>query len=323
MRPKKYLIISLLVLLSGVVQAQLRVNQVSEKQLDHLFETKTIFVYRSGDDRGIEKMERLLDSVWNVTDLEFWSYEEFADIEDLSGYSVFTMNAGYSGVYTGLRSSSSVTLDLWSKAEGVKTTYCRFALGIDMEYEDKASDFKNEKAMYKYLYTNADLDMWTLGSLLHTFKTIDQQLEKMKSWEISSDYYGKSDLEKMKLLRPLKTDTLLILEDVLEDWYVSSGEFKQKEKQDVATVFKDYPYPYKVVSKKQLSNIIVEAEDPVYYLTFLHNRTTYVNIYEARSGGLIYSQSSLGAPFNFGKLQMKHLLKAISGKFPKSGYGFY
>jgi hypothetical protein len=74
---------------------------------------------------------------------------------------------------------------------------------------------------------------------------------------------------------------------------------------------KKYDYRYKIVSAKELSQKILESEDPVYFLVYVKSSTDkFIAIYNSENGDILYSNWK-GASYNVKSSDFKDISKTI------------
>ena len=128
-------------------------------------------------------------------------------------------------------------------------------------------------------------------------------------------------------LATLKNDTLYIPKYVLKGLafeYIKNGRSVEvkatRVKRKASEIFKDYTFPYKVISDAQLSDKILTCEKSFYYLMYICSNTDrYVSIVNAKTGKIVYLnytrlRSTKNDMLFLNPKDIKKLIKKISPK---------
>ena len=123
-------------------------------------------------------------------------------------------------------------------------------------------------------------------------------------------YYNSNELMKLR-------NATLYIPNVLVNVYKNNGDISTKKKNDVKKTYdvsKDYPYKSELISIDNLNDLIMNSEEPVYYLTkYLYldsNGKTIITITNSETGEIIYYDNVLTFRIYSHKL-IKHLTKKI------------
>lgn len=113
-------------------------------------------------------------------------------------------------------------------------------------------------------------------------------------------------------IKELATDTLFIPEYVLIKFNAINGN---ESKSEDARIMDNYPYPFKVISMKELSDRILQGSGNLFYLHYVKSSaTTYVNVIDGRNGVILFSISDRYYAYNLKKKDIKHIAKQVGRK---------
>jgi len=272
--------------------------------LDLLKATKTLFIYRTGDEDNLDEFKEIIRPVWNITELEFISWEEYKENTYDESYSYITLG--------GLSNSSGNVyffLSLWLEHNDQKKTYFRIDLFPSFETFDKIMDYTGDgtfKAL-DYMYSDADFRNWNLGFLKNYLQYANNSLKENKNrWLFKNE----TDPE----IKDMKDYILYIPEYIFIAMAKFTGdESKQLDRQKI---MKDYKYRYKIVSRKKLSEMITESEHPVHYLIYVKSSTDkFITIINSETGKIVYAKYK-ALSYNVKSKDFKEIMKAINTNIP-------
>jgi hypothetical protein len=292
-------IIAILVVLSSVFwhysAAQINVGsklivgpkpgKFKDGDIEALKKTKTIFVYRAHDEKNLDVFKSTLDSVWNISDIEFASYDEFISNKYEGNYSFMMLQVVLKVKVSDDRtySSSHVFLTLSTKINDKSRTFCRIELRPNSGVNRKAMEYSGSKdgLLMKYLYSTAVLKNWNLGYLKNALQLVSSNLESG-----TNRWLHKSESDKR--ITVLQNDTLYIPKNTFTNPYNWN---KTEDKEDVSVkLLKGYHRPYKILPTAELSNLIVNSKLPIYYLTFIVSGSDkYITVTNSITGEILYS----------------------------------
>jgi len=282
-----------------------------ESDITLLSKTTTLFVYRKGDESNIEEFKKSLTSVWDISTLEFISVEEYESNKYDQSYSFITIS-GYNlstsrGTYYGAQNTSTSTfvyLSLWLQNGDETISYFRIELFPSFKSITKMNSFthKDKNKALEYMYGDAEIRNWNLGFIKNYLAFINKNLkEKKTQWMYESQV--KPEIKK------LKTNTLYIPDYVLIEMKKMSGD--ESNKFSASDIMKGYPYDYKIVSNKELSELILESSEPIYYLIYVRSVTDkFVTIVNSETSEIIYS-SYKPISYNFKNKDIKNIVKSM------------
>lgn len=147
---------------------------------------------------------------------------------------------------------------------------------------------------------------FTPGLIKNYFQTIQEGI-KLKEDKSIYDDFTSSDLKK------LKSKILYIPNYVGYKYNAGLNKLTDTERTDEEKkeLFSEYKFNYEFIDDKLLSDKILKNED-IYYLRYVRmNSVKFLNIVEAKTGKIIYSQYKLGFNYNLTSDIIKDISKAI------------
>lgn len=129
--------------------------------------------------------------------------------------------------------------------------------------------------------------------------------------------------ENDRRIQSLKSDTLYVPKYAKAFWYIAQPleknllktiEVQEKQMENTEEDAKDnYPFTVKYVSSEELNNLILNSPKPILYLLNFYNMSgAFSNMYESKSGRLIYKEK--GSYLFDGASSHKYFLKYIAKK---------
>ncbi len=299
----KFLVLTSILALSFPLGAQINVGSNAPNILsagdfepgiiDRLKGTKTVFVYRNADLQELETFKNAMDKAWNLTDLEFMSWEDYNSYDYDEFYSFMTISGTHLSqtMRSGVNSETThIYLRLWMENEEDEDedfTFFRIELYPVFEVYQKASLLSEDEDhgfFLKYLYEEAILHNWNRLYLANALQFAEKQLIK------NEVYWLFTDIAEIKL-SPLKTNTLYIPDYTLVKFNAFSGD--ESKRHEVKKLLKKYPYPYSFISTEELIAKAESSEEPVYYLSYIKSSTNkFISIIDAKTGEFLYSTNS-------------------------------
>ena len=152
----------------------------------------------------------------------------------------------------------------------------------------------------------------TVGHIKNYVQSMDKLIEAKKDLK---PYY---DIAEKDELSNLANQTLY----VPNYWYGDDGCLLNKSKytkddvaeckQEIDEIFSEYPYKYKVVTRKELSDMILNAKGNIYYLSWIQsNSLKMTNVYNGFTGKRIYADNTYLSK-KFKSKDLKKLIKTIN-----------
>jgi hypothetical protein len=269
-------------------------RNITQEDVDILRKTTTVILYRESDEYDIDQLKEVLSSVWKITKLELVNYNEIGNYQNNENYS-FLLNSLVYSYPLACVSAYNFNLSLVhfrrykKKDYYLPYTYARisqhlsatsFAKFISIGNIDKGMGYLNTEAFY---YDNM------LGYLKNSLQYLNDILEKI-------DIVKKVDIDEKRCkynnLKNLTSGVLYIPEFATE--WLTLHDGTQAIRNNVEEIFKEYKFKYKVVPDTELSSLILESEEPIYYLiTRRAYNVLFINIVNSKTGEIIYSESKL------------------------------
>lgn len=286
---------------------------IRQEYLDRLKNSTTIFYYRQTDQKRLETFKEVVSEAWTFTEIRFEPYSKFKD-----GLH-YQPNMSYFGMWSYLRPNTVYKdvpvygvfawLELQQNSfEDGFHTFATVNLYPSLELFEMVVT-SDPSQVEKYMYTDATLYNWELGFLKNYLQLIDDHLHKKLR--------RREELEvKAPELSVLKNHTLYIPEYAFI--HFDRRAHKEDEMDDSEKIFKKYAYRYEVLSRSKLSDMIVRAKDPVYYLSYVKSSNqSHVNVVNGLTGEIIYSDFSKGV-YNLRTRAISKLSRRIqAAKFDK------
>lgn len=272
-------------------------NKISERvfsddELELLKETTTLFVLRNDDNR--ERFEKMLDSVWDITNIEIIRYDEIRDYDKFQ-YSFFLLE----GISThtqfdtfedaGIISNSSfyinthfyLTLKRFYSTvngDGIPETkeinYCRIELFPDYPTIESFSGSLYPKI--SDLYKRGELKNWSPGMLKLYLMDLRAQLIESKREFLFEE------INNPTLLKEIENDTLFIPDYILNIFNATTGA--EDKKHNSKELFEACPFPYLVIDRDSISSKIMQNEIR-YVLDYVKSSTdNFIRIYDLEQG---------------------------------------
>lgn len=279
--------------------AQYSFSKLKDKNIERFKNSTTIFFL--SDQFTIEEYDNILKDNWTVTPYIIKDIKELDTHVFKEGESFFrpdnhsialTNNSVQTSSYIFYNHILYLIDDVKTNKKGKrKTTTLKIAdIYFTGDVDARFSAFFNAK--------NAKGSMvnFKLGYLKNFFQNINNSLEK----EISVEIYD--DLATVEL-KKLKTDTLYIDKSVALGFEKITNKklIKMLEKNNslqridevLANFSEGYPYPYKIVSPKELNDKILNAEEDFYYLMNNQlNSNKVITIFNGKTSDIIYNNHS-------------------------------
>jgi len=278
-------------------------------ELGLLQNTTTLFVYRDGDKPHVESLQKTLSEAWTYTPLEFISYDDYQSNVYEETYSFLTL--GYTHRVkeseTGANSfNTHFFLSLWRPKGEERVNYAR----IEMHPDRIAYGFaylyaeieEQRDTIVQVLYQSVPIKNWHISYLKNALQYTQHKLKAKESRGLYTD-------EKHDQLGYLKRYTLYVPDYCLEKYIAVKGN--EPNRHDPSKLFAKYPYKYKIIPKEELDQLIMTADKPIYYLSYIKSSTMkFVNVLNSKTGELLYSESST-LSYNLKDKDLTRLAKAV------------
>lgn len=286
-------------------------------QIEQLKKSHTIFVYRDVDTIDLKNFKEQISSIWTISELEFYSYDEFLSEQNGfdESYSFITivgdLKIRTSTSQNGATMESlicSIFLNVWKLEKGIQINYARIELFPSFSTAKMSKQLiKNSSVNFsRFVYKNSIgvIYNWNTGYIKNALQYVNNSLLKNEDhWMMES---VKSDE-----LKNLSNNTLYVSDEIL----IKYNYFKdtENEKHNEIKLFKSYRYKYKILTKEELSEKI-QDESPIYYLTYIKSETRkYLIVMNSVTGEIVYSQYE-GNSHNIESKDLAKLAKVIKKK---------
>jgi hypothetical protein len=185
----------------SIENVKLRPGELNDEDLQRLKNSKTVFIYREGDDP--EVWRDAIKSVWTITDISLIPHTEFSTV-DLTNTSVFSIsgfNINTRNLSSGFSNDNTyVYLNLWMNVKGKKgKVYKKSFSRIELHptYNDYVFLLEEDRSeSFDYIYSKATLKNWAPGFIKTYLKSVNDLLRDGKErW-----LYVDSSAEQLKSL---------------------------------------------------------------------------------------------------------------------------
>ncbi len=297
---KKIFVFIFLISLSQFVKAQLSITNL--EMLSELRNTTTLVFMPAQDTIKHLIYRELMEEHWKLTPMKFLSYSQYSEHKYKKGYSYLLFGDDF--INEGMSFSSYVYFELWhwhtndnNWDKRRKAQIARLEL-----YPDPETTF-DPSLIYDYRYnTEGHIFNWSPGMFKNYMQLISRHVDEGVK-RSAAKYVEDSDE-----LKNLKNKTLYIPEYAFEQHnqnQKSLGYTPAKE------MMADYPYEYKVLSNDELSKLIMESKDKLYYLLFVRsNSDKYLAVMEGHEGHIVYQKHSPQS-INVKRNDIKKLAKVL------------
>jgi hypothetical protein len=321
----------------SVRQTKLDAGDIEKEDLNKLRQAPTYFIIRPEDEPFQEQLQSILDEVWTFNKIETIKRSKLAKMDPkeratsaflgIEGHATTVqmkttsyVNAHYylhlSMVGDHIPYTDKELKKLQRKGERATprfeiNTFARIALFPDGELVKKADEFRKQFSLtdseknehMDFVYNEAKLYNWEYGYLKNYFQEVNRVLEAGETrWYFVSD---QNDRE----LKRLRRATLYIPDHILIKLNKFTGS--EDKRHEVADIFGDYDFNYKILSPEDLNVMILEATEPFFYFNYIRSSTdAFYTITNGLTGEIIYSKYD-PATYNIKGKNMKELSKAI------------
>jgi hypothetical protein len=294
------LCIFILFLSISKISAQLAISNL--ELLNELKGTTTLVFMPVSDTVKHQIYRELMEEHWKLTPMKFLSYSQYTEYKYKKGYSYMLFGDDF--INDGTSFSSYVYFELWhwhaDKENWDKRRKVQLAR-LEL-YPDPETTF-DPSLIYDYRYsTEGHIFNWSPGMFKNYMQLISRDISNGITRTAAK---SETVVEDLKLL---KNKTLYIPEYAFEQ---HNSNQKSLGFTPAAEMMADYPYSYKVVSNNELSKMIAESEDKIYYLLFVRsNSDKYFAVMEGHDGNIVYHRHTPQS-INVKKSDIKKLAKVI------------
>jgi len=263
-----------------VTKEKLSKRGLSEEAIQQLRGSTTIFFYRKDD--NVEELKKAIEDIWTISKIGFIPYSEIENIEFINN-SFLVIEGFRRSAY--LNDNTFIYLRFYMNLEDKKgreyeETFARVELFPSYDSLSGIWDQEKEEVI-DYIYSEAEIRNWNPGFLRNYLKNVNDLLEGGGERGL---YDGQDDLP--AVLR-LENETLYIPDYVLKKMHKFTGN--ESDIMDPNELLSDYPYDYKFLSAKEISDKILAGDD-FYYLVYTKSSLEkYYTVYHSTDGEIIFS----------------------------------
>lgn len=261
---------------------------------------------------GSKPYTDMIKKTWSNSEVEFISYGEIE--KHFSEQALFL----WIDFFSNSTSSNPTANAGFGKGLSWSNTYCYLTLWqskVDKKGKTEIDPITRISLFTDYpsyqdpnLITNSDygkdghIRNWNVGILKNYLQLILMIMDG-KAVKLA-DYRDKAELDN------LKAQTLYIPDYTFINFDKWTGD--ESKRFEVSDIMKDYDLTYKVVTSEELSQKILNVENPIYYLIYVKNSTTkFVYIVNSQNGKIVYAYGDMLGNYNIKPSDLKDLAKAI------------
>lgn len=300
-------------------------NFISQKDLDRLKTTKTYFIVPNCVETDVEVINEKISEVWDFTPIKAIRYKDIEKINDdnISYFTIYGVFGDEEYLVMKLiipQEKRNIFGGKYDKVCGyffLTPTNQHFVFAKILAMQNSAlmimgktsEELKNEINYVKslshgeFLFEYVKYHNLGLGHLCTYLAILNKALKDPKSQQFENNFRLKPT--NAKLIHELKTNTLYIPEYIRTQEKGAYGP-QMAKKIPQSEFMKGYPYKYEFISEKELDELILKSEEPVYFLNFFRGNnvfvifksTTHEVVYSAQ-GRLTFSKSYLGISNSF------------------------
>lgn len=148
-----------------------------------------------------------------------------------------------------------------------------------------------------------DLLDYRLGYIKNYVQQLNTGIRDSKSYNIYDDYVNE------KHIKNLKEKKLFIPQNMIYGFNAFTGKAREKSSTEL---FEDYTYDYEVIDENELSDNILNNEEPFYYLIY-HQKNAHkmITIVEGTTGEIVYRKHTK-LSYNIKPKDIRMLIKKIN-----------
>ncbi|UPT70283.1 MAG: hypothetical protein M0D53_14445 [Flavobacterium sp. JAD_PAG50586_2] len=277
------------------------------------FKKRSLYVALGDKDAAASKPYiDMIKNSWTNSEVQFINYDDiekhtaehalflWIDITTSTSSTNPTAGAGQSKGLTW--SNTYYFLTLWQPVTGKKGKFEVDPITRISIFTDYAS-IQNPSLTFNSDYSKeGHIRNWSVGILKNYIQTILMIMDG-KAFKLK-DYRDKPELDK------LKTETLYIPDYTFINFDKWTGD--ETKRFEVTDLMKDYEFQYKVVTSEELSQKILNEQNPIYYFLYVKNSTTkYISVINSQTGKIVYAYGDMEGNYNIKPSDLKDLSKAI------------
>ena len=296
---------------SNEIATMNRAGSIGKSEMQKLKQATTLFTLQYKDYKQQAQFEEAIKAVWTVTPYKIIKPDELNSYFNKEGYAIFSFG-GFMisrGGSAPAATNMHLAYDLWMpevKKNGNinKQFFSRILIYPDNETFFTAMNNINKRKddfsakMISFLYNDAIIYNWSPGLLQGYLKKVNDNLSKHEERGPYAEEVNK------QALQSLRNDTLYVPDYVNIKFNMFSGAEKASDNEQDEELKRAYPFPIKIVTAKQLDELILNKAKPIKYLVYTKSSTDkYINVY--------YSGTGVKLAYNFKNKDLSKLAKVI------------
>lgn len=271
----------------------------------------TIYVCRTENENEKQVITEIMQTVWKATSFDVIFPSELDSYITKKNHMFITHDL-YGELWASSVSFLPV-LHFWgirkNGNEVEKYTYANIVLELSTKSSEKLESFADGKASpekklekaNEWYVPNAKFTQYSNGILKLYLSSVSYLLQNNEEKHVYRGYY--KNWRSPEIGNLLK-DTLFISKSLSVSKRRGHDDTNRDEFEEE---IEDFPYPVKIVSEKELSNIILNSEKTHYVL--LSNRYKKFEVYNSLTGHIIFSMRPKFPPCNFTISHLKKIYK--------------
>jgi hypothetical protein len=301
-------------------------GKIENKNLEQFLDSETIFVFPPVYDKSV--YEKILKDVWTITPYKVFINGEvdFRDyMSDKYSFAVVDGKIVEKNISTSVYTYFSFfTFDMKEKTKEIEKVLGKSKKKNDYDLFEKHRQYvggfylfqKGELVQSSYansiketsrLAQSEDIFFNFKPGLLKNYLQAVQEGINDKAASSVYDVFNTPDLKK------LQTATLYIPNYIGVKFNPNLRKLEDKERseEDKEELFSKYGFKYEFIDDNALSDKILNNEDIYYFRYVRMNNGKFLNIVEAKTGKIIYSESIFGMSYNLKPDYIKDMSNAI------------
>lgn len=282
-------------------------TDLKKKDLEKLKDAKTFFVVPSQFNEGYtkEEYEEILKKSWTISPIKVIENSEISEHLEIGNVFIRFKSNGISitrrmtSTYIFNYFKVGVVNKIKEKKEGGYTWWEDFYAVVFFTADVNA---RLEMASLRDTVYGDLLD-YRLGYIKNYFQQLNNGIKESESHNIYDDYV---DEENIKVLKEVK---LHVPKNILYGYNALTGNESKKSSEEL---FEEYNYDYIVVDENELSDKILNSEEPFYYLMY-HQKNAHkiITVVESTTGKIIYRRHTKTS-WNIKPKDIKTLMKRVN-----------
>jgi hypothetical protein len=302
-------LIAVCVLLSLVpFKGHSQINISKPDDLERIKSGTTYIVMRNPESDVAKAYIDVYNKYWTLSKKEFIKYTDIGNY--VNNESTFLSFGGYV-ISSNNGTSVHIYLELWKFSEKFLNSSRRKKVSsadqVQIARIELFTDFSaiiDPDEIFKYEYDGqGHFRNWSPGLLKNYIQQLTFLLEAGKKRSLFAATFDNEQLSE------LKKQTLYVPDYVLIKFGAMTGSESRRNDED--DLFKGYKYEHKLLPMSELSDLILNSPDPVYYLVYVKSSTDkFITIFNSETGQMIYSVYK-GVSYNIGAKDFKAVCSKI------------